>query len=203
MLRFFSLIILVILLAGCGSSEGNSPSGPTATPLPGTILDPPRELADFTLTSHTGEPFRLSDLSGKAAVLFFGYTFCPDVCPITLSDFKLVKRELGEDAANVAFVFISVDGERDTPERLAMYVGAFDPDFIGLTGDEPTLRTIARDYGVFFQREVYENTEADYLVSHTASSFVVDPDGRLRIVYPYDTDPVIIAQGIQNMLREG
>ena len=75
----------------------------------------------------------------------------------------------------MAFVFASVDGERDTPERLAAYVGAFDPDFIGLTGDEATLREIGRDYGLFFQRSSYDNTQADYLVDHTASSFVVGP----------------------------
>lgn len=198
--RYVIVIVLIVLLAGCGSSEEKTP---TATPLPGTILDPPRDLTDFTLTDHAGESFQLSDLHGKAAVLFFGYTFCPDICPMTLSDFKHVKQELGEDAAKVTFVFVSVDGERDTPERLALYVGAFDPDFIGLTGDEPTMRTVVKDYGVFFQRATFENTEADYLVDHTASSFVVDPDGRLRIVYPYDTDPVIIAQGIQKLLREG
>lgn len=195
--------LLVVALAACGSDGGSDAPGPTATPRPGTVLDPPKEIGDFTLTSHTGDPLSLSDLRGKAVLLFFGYTHCPDVCPMTLAEFKQVKRELGEAADRVAFVFASVDGERDTPERLAAYVGAFDPDFIGLTGDEATLREIGRDYGLFFQRSTYDNTQADYLVDHTASSFVVGPEGRLRIVYPYQTDPAIIAEGIAALLDEG
>ncbi len=195
--------LLVVALAACGSDGGSDAPGPTATPRPGTVLDPPKEIGDFTLTSHTGDPLSLSDLRGKAVLLFFGYTHCPDVCPMTLAEFKQVKRELGDAADRVAFVFASVDGERDTPERLAAYVGAFDPDFIGLTGDEATLREIGRDYGLFFQRSTYDNTQADYLVDHTASSFVVGPEGRLRIVYPYQTDPAIIAEGIAALLDEG
>lgn len=195
--------LLIAALAGCASGGESSDPGPTATPRPGTVLDPPKEIGDFTLTSQTGDPLSLSDLRGKAVLLFFGYTNCPDVCPTTLSEFKQVKRELGDAADRVAFVFASVDGERDTPERLAAYVGAFDPDFIGLTGDEATLREIGRDYGLFFQRSSYDDTQADYLVDHTASSFVVGPEGRLRIVYPYATDPAIIAEGIVALLDEG
>jgi protein SCO1/2 len=196
-------VLLVAVLAGCGSDGGTNDPGPTATPRPGTVLEPPKEIGDFTLTSHTGDPLSLSDLRGKVVLLFFGYTHCPDVCPMTLAEFKQVKRELGDAADRVAFVFASVDGERDTPERLAAYVGAFDPDFIGLTGDEAALREIGRDYGLFFQRTTYDNTQADYLVDHTASSFVVGPEGRLRIVYPYQTDPAIIAEGIADLLDEG
>lgn len=196
-------ILLAGALAGCSSGGGSSDPGPTATPRPGTVLDPPKEIGDFTLTSHTGDPLSLSDLRGKAVLLFFGYTHCPDVCPMTLSEFKQVKRELGDAADRAAFVFVSVDGARDTPERLAAYVGAFDPDFIGLTGDEAALRQIGRDYGLFFQRSAYDNTQADYLVDHTASSFVVGPEGRLRIIYPYGTDPAIIAEGIAALLDEG
>jgi protein SCO1 len=194
--------LLVAVLAGCASDGGSSDPGPTATPRPGTVLDPPKEIGDFTLTSQTGDSLSLSDLRGKAVLLFFGYTHCPDVCPMTLAEFKQVKRELGDAADRAAFVFVSVDGERDTPERLAAYVGAFDPDFIGLTGDEATLRQIGRDYGLFFQRSTYDNTQADYLVDHTSSSFVVGPEGRLRIIYPYDTDPAIIAEGIATLLDE-
>lgn len=197
------VVLLVAVLAGCAADGGSSDPGPTATPRPGTVLDPPKEIGDFTLTSHTGDPLSLSDLRGKAVLLFFGYTHCPDVCPMTLSEFKQVKRELGDAADRAAFVFVSVDGARDTPERLAAYVGAFDPDFIGLTGDEAALRQIGRDYGLFFQRSAYDNTQADYLVDHTASSFVVGPEGRLRIIYPYGTDPAIIAEGIAALLDEG
>jgi protein SCO1/2 len=190
--------VFTLLVAACGSLTGGQ-AGPTATPLPGTVYDPPLQVGDFTLTSNTGQPLSLSDLHGKAVVLFFGYTHCTDVCPTTMADFKRVKAALGGDADRVAFVFISVDGARDTPDVLAAYVHAFDPDFIGLTGDEQTVRAVAQDYGVFFQR--VDSGTADYEVQHTSTSFVVDPEGRLRIVFPYQTDPAIMAQRIQALLR--
>jgi protein SCO1/2 len=183
-----AIALLSAALAACG---GGGDGGPTATPLPGTLLDPPKEVSDFTLTDQDGQPFRLSDLRGRVALLFFGYTNCPDICPTTLSEFKRVKALLGDDAQRVAFVFVSVDGARDTPERLAAYVRAFDPQFIGLTGDDAALRPIARDFGVFYQRVNYES-DANYLVDHTASTFVVDQQGRLRLVFPYGTDPSAI-----------
>ncbi len=195
-------LVSVIVLAGCGAlSSGDDPMpGPSATPLPGTVLDPPKDLEDFTLTDQAGQPLSLSDLRGKAVVMFFGYTSCPDVCPVTISDFKRVKSDLGDDAAQVAFVFVSVDPDRDTPDRLATYLGNFDPAFIGITGDELTLRGIAQQFGVFFQRHTYDDSGENYLVDHTASTFVVGPEGRLRIIYPYDTDPAIIADGIRKLL---
>jgi protein SCO1/2 len=163
------------------------------------VLDPPHAISDFTLTSDSGEPFTLSDLLGKAVVLFFGFTHCTDVCPTTMADFTQVKVALGGDAARVAFVFISVDGARDTPDVVADWVHGFDPAFIGLTGDEETVRPVADDFGVFFQR--VDNGTDNYEVEHTATSFVVDPDGRLRMVFPTDTDPAIMAQRIQALLR--
>ncbi len=184
-----AIALLSTALAACG---GGGDGGPTATPLPGTLLDPPKDVGDFTLTNQDGQPFRLSDLRGKVALFFFGYTHCPDICPTTLAEFKRVKALLGDDAGRVAFVFVSVDGERDTPERLTNYVRAFDPQFIGLTGDDAALRPIARDFGVFYQRVSYEESAADYLVDHTASTFVIDQQGRLRLVFPYGTDPAAI-----------
>jgi protein SCO1/2 len=193
------IVFAALILAGCGS--GGQSSGPTATPLPGTVLDPPKVVSDFTLTSGANQPFHLSDLRGKVAILFFGYTHCPDVCPTTMADFKRVKADLGDDAARVAFVFISVDGARDTPDRLAAYVHAFDPDFIGLMGDDATIRVIAQDYGVFFQRVNYVDPD-NYQVDHTATSFAVGPDGKLRVVFSYQSDPAGMAQRIRSLLKK-
>jgi protein SCO1/2 len=193
------IVCAALIMAGCGS--GGQSSGPTATPLPGTLLDPPKTVSDFTLTSDANQPFHLSDLRGKVAILFFGYTHCPDVCPTTMADFKRVKADLGDDAARVAFVFISVDGARDTPDRLAAYVHAFDPDFIGLMGDDATIRAIAQDYGVFFQRVNYDNPD-NYLVDHTATSFAVGPEGKLRIVFSFQSDPAGMAQRIRSLLKK-
>lgn len=191
------LAVLAALLAACGSDK---PPEPTATPLPGTVLNPPRPLEDFTLTDHTGAPFSLSDLRGRPALVFFGFTNCPDICPTTLGEFKRVKSLLGRDADEVAFVFVSVDPQRDTPERLAEYVGAFDPAFIGLTGDDAALRPIAQEFGVYYQAVPLEGSETAYTVDHTASSFALDREGRLAIVFSYGTPPDAIVQRIRALL---
>jgi protein SCO1/2 len=198
-----AILLLTATLAACGSGDDGGETQPTATPKPGTILDPPKDVGDFTLTDQTGAPFHLSELRGKVVILYFGYTFCPDVCPMSLSHYLRVKKTLGDEADKLAVVFISVDGERDTPDRLAHYLSAFDPAFIGLTGTDTEIRTVAKDYGVFYQRATYDNTQADYLVDHTASTFVVGPEGRLRIIYPYGTDPAIMAEGVRGLIEEG
>ncbi len=193
-------LALAIALTACG---GSSKPTPTATPLPGTLLDPPKDVADFTLTDQTGAPFTMSSLHGQAVVVYFGYTNCPDVCPTTLADYKRLKADLGTDADQVRFVFVSVDGQRDTPQRLNDYMNAFDPTFIGLTGEDATIRTITRDFGVFFQRVTSANTSEDYLVDHTASTFILDREGRLAMVFSYGTDPAIMAQRIQREVLSG
>lgn len=193
-------VVLVLALVACGSSSDEA--APTATPLPGTVFDPPLEVGDFTLTDHTGAPFSLSDWRGKVVMLFFGYTNCPDVCPTTLAEFKRVKAALGEDADQVVFVFVSVDGARDTPDRLAQYVRAFDPAFIGLTGDDEAIRQAGRPFGIFYQRVSYDNPD-NYLVDHTASSMVIGPDGLWRIKFSYGSDPAGMAAQIARLLAEG
>jgi protein SCO1/2 len=197
-----STVILVLFLLGFTGYSVLHHGTDDPTPQPGYAYDPPVEVSDFTLTSHTGDPVSLSDERGKAVLIFFGYTFCPDVCPTTLAEFRRVKTLLGDDANRLAVLFISVDGQRDTPDRLATYVTAFDPTFIGLTGDDAAIRQIGQDYGLFYQRETYENTGADYLVSHTASSFLLDPQGRLRFKYDYQTPPEDIATGVRFVLDE-
>lgn len=164
-----------------------------------TIYDPPQPLSDFTLTSHTNEPFSLSDLRGKAVLLYFGYTRCPDFCPLTMLEFKQVKKALGEQADQVAFVFISVDGARDTPAVLANFIARFDPDFIALTGDEPTLRRIGADYNLQFAK-VERSGSDNYLVDHTASTFLIAPDGRLVERFAFGTDAGVIAEQIRARL---
>jgi protein SCO1/2 len=193
------LLIAALGLAACDS--GDTTSGPTATPRPGTVLEPPKPLGDFTLTAHTGAPFELSDLQGTVSVVYFGFTNCPDVCPTTLASYKQVKTLLDEDAEQVQFVFIGVDPPRDTLTRLANYVTAFDPDFIGATGDDASLRSVANDFGVFFQRVDYDS-DVNYLVDHTASTFIVGPDGALRVIVPYGTDPAVTADYIDEVLAD-
>lgn len=176
-------------------------------PLPGAgtkqIIDPPRPMPDFTLTSDSGQPMRLSDLRGRPVLLFFGFTHCPDICPTTLGEFRQVKEKLGEQGDQAAFVFISVDGSRDTPESLAAYLHALDPAFIGLTGDEEVVRAIGKDYYLYFERVTLGTATAageNYTVDHTTYSYLIDADGHLRVIYPFQAPTQMIADDIKSLL---
>ncbi|HZG69191.1 MAG TPA: SCO family protein [Herpetosiphonaceae bacterium] len=198
------LLLGMLLLAGCGrnpvviTQAGMAPDAPG-----GTLLDPPKELADFTLTSHTGAPLGLQDLRGRPALVFFGYTNCPDVCPLTMAEWKKVKQDLGDAARDVAFVFISVDPERDTPEVVARFVGGYDPSFIGLTGDEPDLQAIAKDFGVFFRAHDDHGTGKPPLVDHLSRSFLLDRKGRMHMLYSYGMSADTITADIRELLAQG
>ncbi|MFN3705885.1 MAG: SCO family protein [Thermoflexales bacterium] len=166
-------------------------------------VEPPRPMPDFTLLNQHGFPMRLSDFHGKVVVLFFGYTNCPDVCPLSMSDMRRLKIALGQDASQVAFVFISVDGERDTPEVLRRYVKVFDPDFYGLTGDERTIRQVALEYGAKFRLNKAQSADPNrYTVDHTAYTYVLDAAGCWRAMWGLSTPPEDAAQVVRTLLRE-
>lgn len=157
---------------------------------------------DFELTNQRGERMRLSDLKGRALVMFFGYTFCPDVCPATLARVREVRAALPpEDAARFTGVLVSVDPARDTPERLGQYVEFFDPAFVGLTGSEDELEDIARRYGAQFV--IPEGQPKDgYLVNHSTVAYLIDPLGYVRALY-YGDEPVdAIASNVREVLEE-
>jgi protein SCO1/2 len=199
-------MILVAVAEKRPNDAADSAADDTAT-YQGTVVDPPQELPDFTLTGVDGEPFSLSDLRGRFVLMAFGYTHCPDVCPLTLSEYKIIREALGDQADQVAFVFVSVDGERDTPERLAQY---FDvrgvSDFVtGLTGPESDLRRIGVDYGLYFEKVKDPGTSENYLVTHTAASFLIDREGRLRMIFSMDPEkftlyPEMVAERIKELL---
>lgn len=167
----------------------------------GVLIDPPATAPDFTLTDQSGNPFRLHDQRGKVVLMFFGYTNCPDVCPITLSEFKKIKAGLGSRATEVVFVFITVDPERDTPERLRLYVGSFDPDFIGLTGTVEQLEPVWKSYGVFRQRQDV-GSAAGYLMDHSSRTYTLDANGNWRINYPFGFELSKITQDVLHLLRD-
>ncbi len=183
--------------------EGVRSPGVAPSPTPGGLrVNHDAPARDFTLTDQNGRPLSLSDLRGKPALIFFGYTRCPDICPLALGEFKVVKRLLGAQAGQVAFVMISVDGSRDTPRVMKRYVEAFDPAFIGLTGDELEVQRIGLDYGVRFVKRKADNTAATYLVDHTSHTYLIDPQGYWRVTYPFQTPPEIIAADIARMLSQ-
>jgi protein SCO1/2 len=151
---------------------------------------------DFALTDHTGKPRTMADFRGKAVVIFFGYTQCPDVCPTTMTGMAEAMKLLGGDAEKVQVLFVTVDPERDTPELLAQYVPVFNPSFLGLYADaEKTART-AQDFRVFYKKQP-GSTPTTYTVDHSAGSYVYDPQGRLRLYIKHGEKPEVIAQDLK------
>ena len=175
---------------------------PEAAQFRGTAYTEPYPSApDIDLTRNDGSQFRLSDLRGNIVLVFFGYTSCPDVCPITLGQLKQVVDKLGEnDAQNVKVLFVTVDPERDTAEAMQKYVDHFDAGFVGLSGSETQLQPIWNGYGIF--REKVESTSAaGYLVDHTARITLIDQDGNLRLSYGFETPVDDIVHDIKLLLK--
>lgn len=167
----------------------------------GSLIQPALPAADFTLMAGNGQPFHLAEQRGKVVLLFFGYTYCPDVCPVTLSEYKKIRAALGEKAPNVVFLFITVDPPRDTPEVLQKHVALFDPAIIGLTGTPAELQAVWDAYGVVREERPVSGA-AGYLVDHTARIYLVDKGGNLRLTYPYGFEPEGIVQDVAHLLEE-
>jgi protein SCO1/2 len=166
----------------------------------GGEIKPARAAAPIDLVDFNAQPFTLEAVEGDVVLLYFGYTTCPDLCPTTLSDFMAIKAGLGDEAESVRFVMVSVDPERDTAARLKEYLGFFDPDFIGLRGDEAQTEQVKLGWGVVANRVEYPESATRYLVDHTSLIYLIDPDGKLRVTYPYGTDPTLIEQDVRHLL---
>jgi protein SCO1/2 len=167
----------------------------------GALIDPALPAPEIKLSASTGGTFELSSQTSKIVLIFFGYTSCPDVCPTTLSEMKKVRQFLGKDADMVQVLFITVDPERDTQERLSSYLSLFDPQNIGLTGTDGQLGQVWRDYGVFREIDTESQTEAGYLVNHSSRLYLIDQQGNLRLTYPYGSLPEDIAADIDYLIE--
>jgi protein SCO1/2 len=167
----------------------------------GSLIDPPANAQDFELFDAGRNSFRLSDQLGKVVILFFGFTNCPDVCPTTLAEFKVIHAELGEDSRDVKFVFISIDPERDSPEKVDAYVSAFNQDFIGLTGGREELSPIWKAYGVFSEKQSADD-DADYSLMHSSVVYLVDKAGKWRLTFPFELGPLEMTADIAHLLDE-
>jgi protein SCO1/2 len=166
----------------------------------GHEVDPPVVL-DFSLQTAEGTEFRLGHQRGKIVLLSFGYTFCPDVCPTTLLELSQVRSRLGDAAKRVQVAFITLDPERDTAERLRLYTSAFDPSFIALTGSAAQLAGVRQVYGVSAEKQAVEGTSAAYLIAHSANTYVIDQEGRLRLLFPFGMSIEEMADDIKQLLR--
>lgn len=166
------------------------------------FTEPYPPAAEFTLERSDGTSFQLSQMRGRVVLLFFGYTSCPDICPATLAELNQAMGKLRESEADrVQVVFVTVDPERDTPERTQEYVNHFNPGFIGLSGTEEQLAKVWSDYGVF--REIVEGTSSlGYIVNHTARVTLIDGNGNMRISFGFDTPVDDIVHDLKLILRE-
>lgn len=146
---------------------------------------------DFRLTDHNGQPVELAQFRGKVVVFSFGFTNCPNICPATLSHFAAIRKALPEASRDkVQFLFISVDPDRDTRERLAKYVPYFDPSFLGLTGSAQDLAKAAYAYKASYKKEKPKGDDPkNYFVDHTADVFLIGPDGMWELSYPFEELP--------------
>ena len=187
-----SALLLALLLSACGGA---------ALEFRGQAVNPPRVAQDFALPDQFGGTFRLQEQRGHPVLLYFGYISCPDVCPTTLGTWKMVEKALGADAEQVRFVLITVDPDRDTPDRMRVHMNLFSPAFLGLTGTPDELEPIYRAYGIYHQKVYLEGSQARYSVDHTATAFLVDPAGQLRVTYPYGTPAADIVNDLQLLLK--
>lgn len=169
----------------------------------GTYYVEPYPVAgEIDLARADGSVFKLSEERGGVVLLFFGYTSCPDVCPTTLAEMKLAVEALKPaEADQIKVVFVTVDPERDTPERAQEYVDHFSASFIGLSGDESDLTKVWSDYGIF-REKVDSESATGYLVNHTARILLIDRNGDLRISFPYDAPVEDIIHDLKLILKE-
>ncbi len=165
----------------------------------GSLIEPAVAAPQFELTDMNGQTFQLSQLSDQVVVMFFGYTGCPDVCPVTLTEFLQIRSKLGDAADQVSFVFVTVDPERDTPARMRKYLTNFDPEIIGLTGERGELEPVWADYGVY-QAKAEGGSEANYLVDHSSRVYVIDADGNLRLTYLFGTENQLITEDVRQLV---
>jgi protein SCO1 len=172
LMRLLFALGLAALFAGCDSKPAFTNLDLTGNTQFGS---------DFSLPDTGGKMHTLADYKGRAVVLFFGYTHCPDVCPTTLAELSQALQKLGSDGKRVQVLMVTVDPSRDTAPLLGQYVSAFNPSFVGLRpADDAQLVKVAKDFRVYYAK-VPAKTPGDYTMDHTAASYVFDPQGRLRL----------------------
>ncbi len=156
---------------------------------------------DFQLTDHHGQPRSLKDFRGKAVVMFFGFTQCPDACPSSMAELAEVKKLLGKDGERFQGLFVTVDPERDTPAVLKAYMAHFDPSFLALSAPPDKLAVLAKDYKIYYKK-VEGKTPTSYTMDHSAGSYVYDTQGRLRLYNRYGMGAQALASDIALLLKQ-
>lgn len=173
--------LLFLALAACGRGDGDSASQSSAPPLAGAAIGGP-----FTLIDQDGKKMSWSDFAGKYRMLYFGYTYCPDICPLDLQKlmqgYRLFEKQDPKRAAKVQPIFITIDPERDTQAVVKNYVTAFHPKLIGLTGTPAEIAKVAKEFAVYYAKA--GDSPTDYLMDHSRSPYLMGPDGKPIAILP-------------------
>lgn len=183
----------VTLLAACSES-------PPPQSFRGIDITGADYATGFSLTDHNGQKRTLDDFKGKAVVVFFGFTQCPDVCPTSLSEMAEAKRLLGPDGDRLQGLFISIDPERDTPEVMKSYVTNFDPSFLALYAPVGELEAVTKSFKAYYKK-VPGRTPTSYSMDHSAGSYVYDPTGRIRLYHRYGSGAQALADDLKVLLK--
>lgn len=202
-LQFLTILLTATLALSACEKQGADGSqmmlSPAKTSFKNTDVTGLEYARNFALTDHTGKPRTLADFKGKAVVMFFGYTQCPDVCPTTMAEMAGVMKQLGSLADKVQVLFVTLDPERDTAALLSQYVPAFDPRFLGMLGDQAATEKVAKEFRVFFQK-VPGKEPGSYTIDHTAGSYVFDPQGRIRLFVRHGQGAEPIVHDLKQLL---
>jgi len=189
-------LVLSLWLASGGSSSVRAST--TVAPLNGAALEPAISLPQLTLTRSDGGTFTTANTLGRTSLFFFGYTHCADVCPLTLAEFRQIRRALGNDAAEADMYFVTLDPARDTPQWMRTYVANF-PGVIGLIGSDDELTLAQAAFNVVAERRDLGN--GDYALEHTAALYLVNSASQIQLAYPYGTAPDDIVSDLHRLLR--
>jgi protein SCO1 len=186
-------LLSLLVLAGCG--RGSETPKFRLTDVSGAGFG-----KELNLTDHTGKPRTLADFRGKVVTVFFGFTHCPDACPTTMIELAEVAKALGPDADQLQVLFVTVDPERDTQKVLAQYVPAFHPGFLGLYGDAAATARAAKEFKVYYSKQPAK--DGNYSVDHSAGTFILDRQGRLRLFSQYGHGAEAILHDVRLLIRE-
>jgi protein SCO1/2 len=184
---------LALALAGCDRA-------PAKSPFQGIDVTGSPMGADFRLTDHNGKERTLADFRGKVVVVAFGFTHCPDVCPTTLASLASAVKQLGDDAAGVQVLFVTVDPKRDTLELLRQYVPAFHPQFLGLGGTPDAVVRTTKDFKMYVQERA-GTTPGNYTIDHSTQIYAFDRSGKVRLVIAHGAAPAAIASDLKILLN--
>lgn len=192
--QIFLLLLLLFVLAACSREQEFN----------GVAYDPAKAAPALNGTRQDGSAFQIADTKGKVTLLYFGYTQCPDICPLTMAQITSIYRQMGDETDNIRVIFVSTDPERDTPEKLTEYLNRFDVNFWGVQVPLANLAETLKAYGGLAEKDPLAegNSPDQYTVSHSNWIYAIDKDGNLRLLFSSQLQPQQIIDDLHSLLNE-